>query len=88
MLLEAYGSDPGWAARGPAACEAPAPIRAGRLVLQILDDVVRGWQWWLPLKGQGGSQATLAHQPVVATTTIGPAECLVQCACWSLRSGL
>ena len=38
MLLESYSADPSWsAAKGPARTEKPAPLVAGRLVIELFD---------------------------------------------------
>lgn len=40
LLSEAFNSDPTWASKGDFAGRAPAPIRAGRVVIQLLDKEV------------------------------------------------
>lgn len=41
LLLESYNSDPTWAAKGEASTVKPAPIRAGRIVVELLEADVR-----------------------------------------------
>ncbi|KAJ9515569.1 hypothetical protein QJQ45_021668 [Haematococcus lacustris] len=37
LLLEAYSADRQWSSKGPAACIKPVPLRAGRLVIQLME---------------------------------------------------
>lgn len=37
LLLESYNADPVWSKRGEASADAPTPIRAGRLVLELYE---------------------------------------------------
>eukprot|EP00299_Pterocystis_sp_00344_P004991 c1629_g1_i1.p1 GENE.c1629_g1_i1~~c1629_g1_i1.p1 ORF type:complete len:250 (+),score=56.62 c1629_g1_i1:36-752(+) len=41
ILQEMYQSDPKWLARGPMRVTAPTPLRAGRIEIQLHDDVVK-----------------------------------------------
>ncbi|GLC33065.1 Peptidyl-prolyl cis-trans isomerase 7 [Pleodorina starrii] len=40
LLREGYASDPAWAAKGEVSTSKPAPIRAGRIVVELLDKEV------------------------------------------------
>ncbi len=40
MLKEAYASDPNWASKGECSTAKPAPIRAGRIVVELYDKEV------------------------------------------------
>lgn len=40
MLKEAYASDPNWASKGECSTTKPAPIRAGRIVVELYDKEV------------------------------------------------
>jgi hypothetical protein len=37
LLLESYSADPVWSKKGEASVDAPAPIRAGRLVVELYE---------------------------------------------------
>ena len=39
-LMEAYGTDKGWVAKGPASTTRPPPLRAGRIVCELYDSEV------------------------------------------------
>ena len=39
-LMEAYGTDKGWVAKGPASTTRPPPLRAGRIVCELYDGEV------------------------------------------------
>lgn len=46
LLLESYAADPTWAAKGEASVTKPDPVRAGRIVVQLLEAEVSGdFEW-------------------------------------------
>jgi len=43
LLQSCYASDPAWSSQGEASCSRPAPVRAGRITLELYDAEVRAW---------------------------------------------